>query len=105
MATLISPRDKKAPYFDGKNPKELLDFLAEYDLISAAANITGQDKCQGVINYVHRWVAELWKSFATYSLDNWDNFKTEILKSYPEIKQKDDYTLGRVQDILNHEIL
>jgi hypothetical protein len=94
MAALISPRDKRAPHFDGKDPKKLPDFLAEYELITAAAGVDGADRIQAVVNYVHRRVAELWSSFPTFTLDNWDNFKAELLKSYPEVKALNKYELG-----------
>lgn len=59
MATLISPRDRNAPYFDGK-PRHLLDFFEEYELISAAvAALSAKDKVSLVLNYVNRRDSEL----------------------------------------------
>jgi hypothetical protein len=97
MGALISPHSKEAPFFDGK-PRHLLDFFDEFNLITAAANVTGQTKISAVVNYVCREAAELWRTYATFAGGNWDAFKDEVILSYPGVKAG-SYTIGDLADL------
>jgi hypothetical protein len=101
MSALISHRDRKAPYFDGKS-RHLLDFLAEYDLITATANVSGKDKIVSVVNYVNRQDAELWRTFASFKQADWDDFRKDIMKGYPGLKESRSYTLNDLSHITTH---
>jgi hypothetical protein len=97
MTALINPRAKEAPYFDGK-PRHIIDFLDDFDFIAAAANVTGQNKVNAVINYVSREVAELWKTYVSFNGGDWDAFKNEIIRSYPGIKSG-IFTVGDLAEL------
>lgn len=79
--------DKNAPSFDTDDYEDLLKFVDSVEQIIALANITDDaEKKKLLTNYLPIKKKEYWRGLKTYTTGTFEEFLTEVYKSYPEVK-------------------
>jgi hypothetical protein len=99
MVQMPLPGKSGSPQFTGKKPKEeLRGFLDEFEYLADEAGLDDQEKKQSVSRYVSPYaIRELWKAQPEYQGEySWDEYKHAILAKYPEVEEKEKYTVAKM---------
>jgi len=98
------PRDKLAPYYDGK-PRHLRKFFREYEAAATAAQLVDPAKTDRVIEFVKMRVAQFWSNLPEFKVvnKNWNAFMAAVLKLYPEVDDQHRYTLKDLKKLIRKQ--
>ncbi|KAH8828582.1 hypothetical protein DL96DRAFT_1789145 [Flagelloscypha sp. PMI_526] len=85
MTGLISPQSREAPRLKKDETSELLRFLDRYEDELKKASVTDDaEKIKNVGRFADSHLEREWQAFESYKSNNWEEFKTELKKNYPE---------------------
>ncbi|KAF4609433.1 hypothetical protein D9613_012930 [Agrocybe pediades] len=96
------PGTKDAPKFDEKEPLELMRFFERMeDLFENHPTqfATDKQKIQALGKYASARTEMEWRAFDTYSKEKYEDYKRDILDSYPEARKLERGSLDTLQTI------
>ncbi|KAF8060232.1 hypothetical protein FPV67DRAFT_1377924, partial [Lyophyllum atratum] len=94
------PGTKRAPYFDGKDPSELLEFFDEFDELAKDCALTNAEKVKMVVKYANTKTKKFWASLPGYEEQAYATLKNKILDTYPGAKKGERYTRKDLERII-----
>ncbi|GLB41626.1 hypothetical protein LshimejAT787_1002260 [Lyophyllum shimeji] len=97
-----TPGSKRAPYFDPRDPTELLEFLDEFEELAKDCGLTDAEKMKTVGKYTERKTKKFWESLPAYAEDTKDyaKLRDEILDAHPGAKKGERYSLKDLERIV-----
>jgi hypothetical protein len=103
LLSMPLPGKSGSPRFTGQNPKEdLRGFLDEFEYQAEQAGLSDQEKKKELCRYVTSYsIKELWKAQSQYREGTWDEYKSAILAKYPEVEEKEKYTVAKMVDYVS----
>ncbi|KAH8825823.1 hypothetical protein DL96DRAFT_1557402 [Flagelloscypha sp. PMI_526] len=85
MTALISPLSREAPKLKKNETSELLRFLDRFEEeLKKASIVKDEEKIENVVRFVDGPLAREWEALDSFSSKDWDKFKKELEKNYPE---------------------
>jgi len=100
VASFKVPRawETNAPKFTTEDSDDLLDFIDQVGEIIELADIKGDtEKKKLLTGYLPLKKRNIWRDMDSYANSSYDDFLKELYKSYPEIKQDKEGTLGDLE--------
>jgi hypothetical protein len=100
LASFRVPRswEANAPKFISENPNELLDFIDQVgEIIELSETKVDAEKKKLLTGYLPVRKKNMWRDMDSYANDSYEDFLKEVYKSYPEIKQEKEGTLGDLE--------
>ncbi|KAG6834481.1 hypothetical protein H0H93_009410, partial [Arthromyces matolae] len=97
------PGSKRAPYFNGKDPSELLDFFETFEDLAKEYSLSDAEKCKHVVKYGSKQVRRFWASLEAYKKEDWAKFKEAIMEEYPGAKKGERYTFYKLESIVEKQ--
>ncbi|KAL5522432.1 hypothetical protein ACEPAG_8448 [Sanghuangporus baumii] len=95
--------DKRAPVFNGSDPKELFRFFNDVEAIAMDANWDASTiiRC-GYLYYAKTDIAEIWETLPKASIVPADvaNFKMAVKKLYPSLADGKRYSQGKLEQFI-----
>ena len=109
VASFKVPRswEANAPKYLTDDADELLNFIDQVGEIIELAEIrTDAEKKKLLTSYLPVKKRNMWRDMENYANGSYDEFLKELYKSYPEIKQEKEGTLGDLERLCrsNHGI-
>lgn len=82
---LTNPRSREAPKFDSSQPKELLRFFDEMEIMFEEAGMTGHSARKNALGrYTDSVTQQQWEGLPGFETSTWEKFKEQIISNYPE---------------------
>ncbi|KAF5384797.1 hypothetical protein D9615_000947 [Tricholomella constricta] len=100
ISAMPVPGGRRAPYFDGTDPSELLDFFQELEDLATDCGLTDEEKAKVLVKYTTSRMKSFWKSLPAYKPVNWTQLKTEIMDAIPGGKKGERYTLSDLKKLV-----
>jgi hypothetical protein len=101
-----SPNEKGAPRFDPAKAVELARFFDQVDEIIAENSIEDTDKKKNLLGRYAPATTEMeWKAFVTYKKGSYEEYKKEIMESYPEAAELEIGSLARMNAVTRPYII
>ncbi|KDR70637.1 hypothetical protein GALMADRAFT_19375, partial [Galerina marginata CBS 339.88] len=96
------PGSRDAPKFDEDQPSELLRFISRIEDLYKANKIEGDPEKKKLLGKYATAVTESeWQAFSSYKEGRtWEDYKKEIIKSYPEAAALETGSLERLEKII-----
>jgi len=83
---------KHALHFNPKHPRELLEFISDFEDAARACNVTDEEKVKCIIKYTNSKTKSFWKSLGGFKEKDWGALKESILNTYPGAKKGEAHT-------------
>ncbi|KIM39693.1 hypothetical protein M413DRAFT_51680, partial [Hebeloma cylindrosporum] len=95
------PGCREAPFFNMDKPSELIRFLSILeDFFKEYGMTNDQDKKERAGRYTDAKTAEEWKALDMYAESvSWDDYKAELIESYPDAANLKTGSLARLHQI------
>jgi hypothetical protein len=94
------PGTKEAPKFDDAKPSELLRFFERLEDLFTTNNVgEPADKKKWAGRYTSAETEREWRAFREYTQGSWDEFKKEVIKSYPEAADLERGSVERLERV------
>ena len=91
---------KEAPKFNPDEPAELLRYIAQVEEIYEGKTATDEVKKKGLCKYAPSVTEQEWMAFDSYEAGKtYEDFKEEVINSYPEAAMLEKGSLARLEQI------
>lgn len=101
MVSMPRANAREAPRFNGEKPEELVRFLQQMeDLFKECAITDLQNKKDYLGKYADHKTEQEWRAFDYYDTGTWEEYKNELLETYPEAMDDHQGSLLRLERIL-----
>jgi hypothetical protein len=97
---MVAPGTRDAPKFYASEPEELLRFISRMeDLWKEAGIEDGITKTTMIGKYADRESENHWKIFKNYEKNAWEEFKKELITTYPEAAESERGTPAKIREL------
>jgi hypothetical protein len=108
MAAIPMPgcRDRSAPRFNPKQPRELCQYFADLDFVFNQAGINDDtEKKQHACHYVDVDTSKLWETLEEYVevLKSYANFKTAVHALYPGSDEERKWSVADMDQLVSEQ--
>jgi hypothetical protein len=101
-----NPNDKGAPKFDPVKAVELARYFDQVDEIISENSIKDEEKKKNLLGRYAPATTEMeWKAFDTYKKGTYEDYKKEIMESYPEAAELEIGSLARMNAVTRPYII
>lgn len=102
---LPTPDCREAPVFVASKPRDLLRFLKRYEDLCRQCRITDhQEKIENVTQYADAQTESEWQAFESYRNGTWEEFKEELISSYPEAIDHEEGSVEQLEKVCRNNM-
>jgi len=92
---MLAPESRRTPDFDSRNPKELKEFLEEFEELAEKHSLTTKEKVKMVVKYVDKEMKKFWKRLEGFG-DDYMILKRKIIEAYLKTFLEDKPTVAEL---------